>query len=41
MTTSSVPHCGPAVDRWLGPALRTAVVAAMLKVGTGTRAEPG
>ena len=40
MRTSPAPRAGPAADRWLGPALRTAVVAAVLAVGTGARAEP-
>ena len=40
MRTSPAPRAGPAVDRWLGPALRTAVIAAVLAAGTGARAEP-
>ena len=40
MRTSPAPRRGSAVDRWLGLALRTAVVAAVLAVGTGARAEP-
>ena len=41
MRTSPAPRAGPAVDRWLGPALRMAVVAAVLAAGTGARAESG
>ena len=41
MRTSPVLRGGPGADRWLGPALRAAVVAAMLAAGTGARAEPG
>ena len=40
MRTSPAPRAGLAADRWLWPALRTAVVAAVLAVGTGARAEP-
>ena len=41
MRTSSAPRGGPAVERWLGPALRMAVVAAVLAAGAGARAESG
>ncbi len=40
MRTSPAPRAGLAADRWLRPALRTAVVAAILAAGTAARAEP-
>ena len=40
MRTSPAPRAGLAAHRWLGPALRTAVVAAILAAGTAARAEP-
>ena len=39
MRTSPAPRGGPAAKRWLRPALRAAVVAAVLAAGTGARAE--
>ena len=41
MRTSPAPRGGPAAERWLGPALRTTVVAAVLATGTGALAESG
>ena len=41
MRTSPAPRAGPAVDRWLGPALRTAVATAVLAAGTAAWAESG
>ena len=41
MRTSPAPRGGLAADRWLGPALRTAVATTILAAGTGARAEPG
>lgn len=40
MRTSPDPGGGPAVDRWLGPALRTVDLVAILTVGTAAQAEP-
>lgn len=40
MRTSPDPGGGPAVDRWLGPALRTVALVAILTVGTAAQAEP-